>query len=91
MSEATPDQPAGVSRRRLLGFVGAGTAGILAAGAAGGAIGRATADGDHGHTADDAVPFAGRYQAGIVTPAQDRLHFIALDVTTDDRADSSIC
>ncbi len=30
-------------------------------------------------------PFHGERQAGIVTPAQDRLHFVALDVTTDDR------
>lgn len=31
-------------------------------------------------------PFYGEHQAGIVTPAQDRLHFAAFDVTTDDRA-----
>ncbi|MBM7519455.1 deferrochelatase/peroxidase EfeB [Nocardioides nitrophenolicus] len=30
-------------------------------------------------------PFHGERQAGIVTPAQDRLHFVALDVTTEDR------
>ena len=29
---------------------------------------------------DGAVPFRGAHQAGIVTPAQDRLHFVALDV-----------
>jgi deferrochelatase/peroxidase EfeB len=33
-----------------------------------------------------AVPFHGEHQAGIVTPAQDRMHFVALDVTSDDRA-----
>jgi deferrochelatase/peroxidase EfeB len=79
--------PAGLSRRRMLGLVGMGTAGALAAGATGGVIGRATAD--TGSTAgpgpDDAVPFTGRHQAGIVTPAQDRLHFVAFDVTTDSR------
>ena len=32
------------------------------------------------------MPFRGEHQAGIITPAQDRLHFVALDVTTDDRA-----
>src|SRR5207247_5429644 len=32
-----------------------------------------------------AVPFYGRHQAGIVTPAQDRLHFVAFDVTTTKR------
>jgi deferrochelatase/peroxidase EfeB len=79
----------GFSRRRLLGLVGAGTAGALAAGAAGGVIGHATA-GDtaaaaSGPAADDAVPFHGRHQAGIITPAQDRLHFVAFDVTTGSR------
>jgi deferrochelatase/peroxidase EfeB len=29
--------------------------------------------------------FRGEHQAGIVTPVQDRLHFAAFDVTTDDR------
>ena len=33
-----------------------------------------------------AVPFYGEHQAGIVTPAQDRLHFVAFDVITDKRA-----
>ena len=32
------------------------------------------------------VPFHGPHQAGITTPAQDRMHFVALDVTTADRA-----
>jgi len=78
----------GLSRRRLLGLVGAGTAGVLAAGAAGGVIGHAAAvdtAASTGPAPDDAVPFTGRHQAGIVTPAQDRLHFVALDVTTDSR------
>jgi deferrochelatase/peroxidase EfeB len=78
----------GLSRRRLLGLLGAGTAGVLAAGAAGGVIGHATAvdtAAASGPAADDAVPFTGRHQAGIVTPAQDRLHFVAFDVTTGSR------
>jgi deferrochelatase/peroxidase EfeB len=73
-----------VSRRGLLG------GGVAAAGVAGAfAAGRATAD-------EGAVPesvaartasysFRGEHQAGIVTPAQDRLHFAALDVRTDSR------
>jgi deferrochelatase/peroxidase EfeB len=87
MSE--PTSPArGLSRRRLLGLFGAGTAGAVAAGAAGGVIGRATADGPAAGDAaarGDVVEFTGAHQAGIVTPAQDRLHFVALDVTTDSR------
>lgn len=31
------------------------------------------------------IDFHGAHQAGIVTPAQDRLHFVALDVVTKDR------
>jgi deferrochelatase/peroxidase EfeB len=34
---------------------------------------------------DDRVEFYGERQAGIVTPAQDRLHFAAFDVITDSR------
>ena len=71
----------GFSRRRLLGWTGAGAAlagvgavtGLAAAGAAGGAP-----------VPDGVIPFRGTHQAGIVTPAQDRLHFVALDVTTTD-------
>jgi deferrochelatase/peroxidase EfeB len=89
MSE--PTSPGrGLTRRRLFGLLGAGTAGVVAAGAAGGAIGRATADdaaAAAGPTPTDAVEFTGPHQAGIVTPAQDRLHFVALDVTTDRRED----
>ena len=82
------ERPAGLSRRRLFGLVGAGTAGVLAAGATGGVIGHAAAqDEPSGPGPDDAVPFTGRHQAGIVTPAQDRLHFVAFDVTTDSRED----
>ena len=34
-----------------------------------------------------AVPFRGERQAGIITEAQDRMHFATFDVTTDSRAD----
>jgi deferrochelatase/peroxidase EfeB len=62
---------------------------VAAAGLAAGAFaaGRATAaDGEPGSGAVDAFAFRGRHQAGIVTPAQDRLHFAAFDVTTGSRA-----
>src|SRR4029079_10448805 len=35
---------------------------------------------------DAPIAFRGPHQAGIVTPAQDRMHFVALDVVTKDRA-----
>ena len=82
-----------LSRRRLLGMAGAGAA-LVGAGAAGGvAVDRAAAS-PGGSTApttaaglDAAVEFYGAHQAGIVTPAQDRMFFVALDVRTDDRAE----
>ncbi|MET1038373.1 MAG: iron uptake transporter deferrochelatase/peroxidase subunit [Aeromicrobium sp.] len=76
----------GLSRRKLLGAAGLGA---LAAGAVGAGAGFAVADQPATVvTADpDAlpIPFEGAHQAGIVTPAQDRLYFVALDLTTDDR------
>src|SRR3954453_13447240 len=85
---STDARPGGLSPRRFFGLAGAGTAGVIAAGAAGGVIGRATAEepaASAAPAATDAVPFTGLHQAGIVTPAQDRLHFVAFDVITDDR------
>lgn len=69
----------GISRRRLFGAVGAGA--VLAG--TGAVIGRATAP--ESDTTDPIVAFRGAHQAGVVTPAQDRLHFVAFDVTTDNR------
>ncbi|MFC7246077.1 iron uptake transporter deferrochelatase/peroxidase subunit [Catellatospora aurea] len=74
-----------VSRRVALTAAGVGIAGV--AGAA--AVGAAMMDEDRSPAAaspGDAVPFYGEHQAGIVTPAQDRLHFAAFDVITKDRA-----
>jgi deferrochelatase/peroxidase EfeB len=50
------------------------------------AVGRAS-EGSPGEraTRPAAYAFRGTHQAGIVTPAQDRLHFAAFDVTTTDR------
>ncbi|MEU4796755.1 iron uptake transporter deferrochelatase/peroxidase subunit [Streptomyces sp. NPDC023327] len=75
------------SRRSLLGWGGAGLA--LGAAAAGGAV-AVTRSGDEVAPAGEtggAVPFHGAHQAGIATPVQDRLHFAAFDVKTDDRAE----
>ncbi|GAA3674983.1 iron uptake transporter deferrochelatase/peroxidase subunit [Nocardioides ginsengisoli] len=71
-----------LSRRGLLG------GGVAAAGVAGAfAVGHATAAEPEATPAVSSYPFRGERQAGIVTPAQDRLHFVALDVTTEDRAE----
>jgi deferrochelatase/peroxidase EfeB len=75
------EQPS-LSRRGLIGG-GAAAAGIAGAFVAG----RASAD--PGGTTDGAASsyaFRGEHQAGIVTPAQDRLHFAAFDVTARSRA-----
>ncbi|MER5433802.1 iron uptake transporter deferrochelatase/peroxidase subunit [Streptomyces sp. NPDC002588] len=76
------------SRRALIGWGGAG----LALGAV--VAGSAVALGDSGDDVSPAaagtgaaVPFHGVNQAGIATPVQDRLHFAAFDVDTDDRAE----
>lgn len=73
--------PLHVSRRGLFGLTGAGVALAGAGVAAGYGL-----SGDGSAAGDGAVAFRGAHQAGIVTPAQDRLHFVALDLTTTDRA-----
>ncbi|MDX3779558.1 iron uptake transporter deferrochelatase/peroxidase subunit [Streptomyces europaeiscabiei] len=73
------------SRRALIGWGGAGLA--LGAAAAGGAVAVARPGDDAAPAAGAAVAFHGTHQAGIATPVQDRLHFAAFDVETDDRAE----
>ena len=80
-----PQQPTTISRRGLLGAVGAGLgAGLVAGGTAGAVAGAAMAGASGASpTAGDAaapVEFHGAHQAGIVTPAQDRLHFASFDL-----------
>ena len=76
-----------MDRRKALGLAGAGALGAAALGAV---AGRAL-DGSAGeHAAAGpgpaaAVPFYGANQAGIVTPMQDHLHFVAFDVITSKR------
>ncbi|WP_207843343.1 iron uptake transporter deferrochelatase/peroxidase subunit [Williamsia soli] len=73
----------GVTRRVVLGAAGVG---VVAAAAAGGvAVGRSTAAESAADVRAHIVPFYGRRQAGIITEAQDRLHFASFDVITDDR------
>ncbi|MFF4013883.1 iron uptake transporter deferrochelatase/peroxidase subunit [Streptomyces sp. NPDC001843] len=82
----TDTQGTSPSRRALIGWGGAGLA--LGAAAAGGAVAMARTGDDADPAAADtgaAVDFHGTHQAGIATPVQDRLHFAAFDVKTDDR------
>jgi deferrochelatase/peroxidase EfeB len=89
--EAVPDpEPTGrggVSRRGLIGGVGAAT--VVAAGAGAGvavAVSRDGSGSDGGSDAAQVVPFRAAHQAGIATPAQDRMCFAAFDVVGTDRA-----
>jgi deferrochelatase/peroxidase EfeB len=72
----------GLSRRHFLGGVGAvgvGVAGVVAAGAT---VADAVASSGGAAGAEDSgtVPFYGDHQAGIATPAQDRLAFGSLTI-----------
>jgi deferrochelatase/peroxidase EfeB len=77
-----------ISRRGLFG-VGAATAGAAVAAAGAAAVGGVPVSGAAGATAyprPDVISFPGRNQAGIATPVQDRMHTVAFDLTTSDRA-----
>jgi deferrochelatase/peroxidase EfeB len=73
---------ASLSRRGLIGG-GAAAAGLAGAFVAGRGSARTE---QPARAADASYAFRGRHQAGITTPAQDRLHFAAFDVTTGSRA-----
>ncbi|WP_028926794.1 iron uptake transporter deferrochelatase/peroxidase subunit [Pseudonocardia acaciae] len=77
-----------MSRRTLFGLAGAGAALAGAGAAVGAAVGSSANSGPAEEAAAIASPveFHGEHQAGIVTAAQDRMHFVALDVTTGERA-----
>jgi deferrochelatase/peroxidase EfeB len=75
-----------LTRRTLLASAAGG--GIAAAAGGGFVLGRESeSEPGPGPAADQTVPFHGRHQAGIATPAQDRLHFAAFDVEEGLRAD----
>ncbi|MFJ3230113.1 iron uptake transporter deferrochelatase/peroxidase subunit [Streptomyces sp. NPDC086787] len=86
MTEAQGSTPP--TRRSLIGWGGAGLA--LGAAAAGGAVAMTRVGNDVDPVSAEAgaaVEFHGAHQAGIATPVQDRLHFAAFDVQTEDRAE----
>jgi deferrochelatase/peroxidase EfeB len=72
-----------LSRRRLLTSAGIGAAGI-GLGAGGYLVGHNDAEAAEPVTTGS-VPFDGEHQAGIATPAQDRLHFASFDLQTESR------
>ncbi|MFC5834059.1 iron uptake transporter deferrochelatase/peroxidase subunit [Nonomuraea insulae] len=75
-----------VSRRKVFGLGAAGAA-TLGAGMVAANTLLDEPPQAHATSTSDPFPFYGEHQAGIVTPAQDRLHFVAFDVTTDKRAE----
>ena len=72
----------GISRRGLFGAAGAAVATGVA-----GYVAHSAMLGEESQAADNTGPveFHGPHQAGIVTPAQDRLHFATFDVTATKR------
>ena len=68
------------SRRGLLGLLGAGVAGVAASGIGGFSLGSARGGAGDSGSSSTSVAFYGDHQAGIVTPAQDRLHFAAFSL-----------
>lgn len=86
--EFPTEQPVtGLSRRGLLGLAGAGIAGAALGAAGGAAIAGAGANAPGVSTV---YPFFGEHQAGITTPAQDRLHFAAYDLAAGATRDDLI-
>ncbi|ROQ38455.1 deferrochelatase/peroxidase EfeB [Frondihabitans sp. PhB188] len=73
----------GLSRRGLLGLAGVGLgAGVVGAGAALGIETAVTSGATGTSGAAETYPFYATHQSGIITAAQDRLHFAAFDVTS---------
>jgi deferrochelatase/peroxidase EfeB len=82
MTGNEPQDNGRVSRRRFL--KGASSVG-LAAGIGGLAVERGRASGPDTTKSFDTVPFWGVHQAGIATPAQDKIQFASFDLRTNSR------
>jgi deferrochelatase/peroxidase EfeB len=76
-----------MDRRKVLGLAGSGAVGAAAAGVVGATLIHGDTNAQAAADTSAAVPFYGQHQAGIVTPAQDRLHFVAFDIITSRRDD----
>lgn len=74
-----------ISRRTLMVGVGATGAGAVVAAGGGYVLGKEGAASPTMATGTNIVqPFYGQHQPGIITPAQEHLHFAAFDLTTSD-------
>ncbi len=71
----------------MLGAAGAGLVGVAVGVAGGFALDQPEPPAVAAPSGSRIYPFYGPQQAGIVTPAQDRLHFAAFDLTTDSRTE----
>ncbi|QXT64013.1 iron uptake transporter deferrochelatase/peroxidase subunit [Tessaracoccus palaemonis] len=78
-----------LSRRGMLALTGTGGAGLAAGLATGWSLGSSSGSTSEGG-GDLVYDFHGAHQSGIVTPAQDRLHFAAFDVADDMTRDDLI-
>lgn len=76
----TPAAP-GLSRRGLLAL--GGGVGLAVGAVAGGIAGMAASKAESSTAADLEYSFFAEHQSGIITPAQDRMHFAAFDVRDD--------
>ncbi|MDL9981168.1 iron uptake transporter deferrochelatase/peroxidase subunit [Microbacterium candidum] len=95
MSEPVPAEESvvprpGLSRRGLLGLLGAGAGGLVVGGLGGAAIGAAVATANAADATGVVHPFFGTHQAGIATPVQANLHFAAFDMADDATRDDLI-
>ncbi|HYI21574.1 MAG TPA: Dyp-type peroxidase domain-containing protein, partial [Candidatus Limnocylindrales bacterium] len=81
-SEETAQRGRGVSRRELLGYAAAGTAGLVVGGIGGPLVlPQPLLGGDPaGSPTSNVYPFYGAHQAGVTTAMQDHLHFAAFDM-----------
>jgi len=78
MTDNTASARPGLSRRGLLGLAGAG---VVGAGLGFGIDRVLTPEASAASGAAPSYPFFGEHQSGILTAAQDRLHFAAYDVS----------
>jgi deferrochelatase/peroxidase EfeB len=82
-TEAAPVEQKGLSRRGLLGLIGAGAGGLVVGGIGGAVVGASVANAQAASDTGVVHPFFGAHQAGIATPVQDHLHFAAFDMAQD--------